>query len=233
MGKERREAKRISYICEVECEGAGISRLTTRITDLSATGLFIDSMSPIAVGTLLKLKFKVKDRHIETEGIVRYSLPQMGMGVQFTNLSREHNAILEHLIDGKPLPEPDPVTPQHATVSHHAPEPQAQNVLMGNFAIVSLFDVIQMIENSKHTGALFIHSPNVNGEIYINEGNIVGARSELNVSVDALSLFLDVTEGVFEFKKSDTEFQRTIQASSNMGLLLDLLRVKDEEAAFS
>lgn len=232
MGIERREAKRISYICEVECEGAGVSHLTTRITDLSATGLFIDSMSPIPVGTSLKLKFKVKDRLIETEGIVRYSLPQMGMGVQFTNLSREHRAILEHLVDGKPLPEPEPAAPQ-PTVVAHAHEPQARNVLMGNFAIVSLFDVIQMIENSKHTGALFIHSPNVNGEIYINEGNIVGARSELNVSVDALSLFLDVTEGVFEFKKSDTEFQRTIQASSNMGLLLDLLRVKDEEAAFS
>src|SRR5436305_10908610 len=95
-GKERREAKRISYICEVECEGAGINRLATRITDLSITGAFIDSMINYAPGTQLTLKFRVKDQPIETECEVRYSLRQMGMGVQFINMRPEHLALLEH-----------------------------------------------------------------------------------------------------------------------------------------
>src|SRR5690349_5243082 len=108
LGKERREAKRISYICEVECEGAGMSRLATRITDLSTTGAFIDSMTNYAPGTLLTLKFRVKEVLLEAQCEVRYCLKQMGMGVRFVHLRPECLAMLEHLIDGKPLGGPPP-----------------------------------------------------------------------------------------------------------------------------
>ncbi len=243
LGKERREAKRISYICEVECEGAGISRMATRITDLSITGAFIDSMINYAPGTQLTLKFRVKDQLIETECVVRYSLRQMGMGVQFVNMRPDHLALLEHLIEGKPLappapPAPAPVVPAPAmpapvAVAPPAPAAPAQYMLTGNFAIVSLFDVIQIIENNHLTGALVIASVVAAGEIHFNDGRIVGAQLPGMVGQDALIKFLDVTEGSFTFNKSDTEYPRTIQAGSNMGLMLDLLRIKDEEAAFS
>src|SRR5438132_13079177 len=97
-GKERREAKRISYICEVECEGAGISRLATRITDLSTTGAFIDSMTNYAPGTQLTLKFRIKEVLIETQCEVRYSLPQMVMGVRFVQMPPQTLAVLEHRV---------------------------------------------------------------------------------------------------------------------------------------
>src|SRR5215216_4711244 len=106
-------------------------------------------------------------------------------------------------------------------------------MLMGNFAIVSLFDVIQIIENNRQTGALVLTSPCANGEIYLNEGQIVDARSGTSKGQDALMKFLDVTEGVFEFHRSGTEYECTIKASSNMSLMIDLLRVKDEETTFS
>jgi len=245
LGKERREAKRISYICEVECEGAGINRMATRITDLSITGAFIDSMINYAPGTQLTLKFRVKDQLIETEGVVRYSLRQMGMGVQFVNMRPEHLALLEHLIEGKPLAPPAPAPPAPAPVAVAPPAPApvavapsapaapAQYMLTGNFAIVSLFDVIQIIENNHLTGALDIASVVAAGEIHFNDGRIVGAQLPGAVGQEALIKFLDVTEGSFTFNKSDTEYPRTIQAGSNMGLMLDLLRIKDEEAAFS
>jgi hypothetical protein len=206
-----------------------MNRLATRITDLSTTGAFIDSMTCFASGTVLQLKFRIKDLPVETDCEVRYSLPQMGMGVQFINLQPEHLAILEHLIDGKPLaapgPEPAPVA---------APPPvAAASMLLGNFAIVSLFDVIQLIENNRLTGAMVITSPSANGEIYFTGGQIIGAVAGITRGQDALVMFLDVTEGTFVFNGSDIEYPRTIQASSNMGLMLDLLRIKDEEAAFS
>jgi hypothetical protein len=228
LGKERREAKRISYICEVECEGAGISRLATRITDLSMTGAFIDSMTNYAPGTLLTLKFRVKGTLIETQCEVRYSLRQMGMGVCFVNMPPEYAAVLEHLIDGKPL-----VSPMPAAESRPAPASNAQYMLTGNFAIVSLFDVIQIIENNHLTGALVIASVVVEGEIHFSDGRIVGAQMAETVGQDVLVKFLDVAEGVFTFNKTEMEYPRTIQASSNMGLMLDLLRLKDEEAAFA
>src|SRR5436190_23802844 len=102
-GKDRREAKRISYICEVECDASGVSRLATRINDLSMTGAFIDSMTCFAVGTILNLTFHVKNVKIETTAEVRYSMAQQGMGVQFLDLKPDHVAALESLIEVKPL----------------------------------------------------------------------------------------------------------------------------------
>lgn len=231
-GKERREAKRISYICEVECEGEDI-RLASRINDLSTTGAFIDSMSSYAPGTILKLRFRVKEMPIEVECEVRYGMPQMGMGVRFLNLKPEHLALLEHLVEGKPLVVPPPAAAApDASQARPAPS-QDKSMLLGNFAIVSLFDVIQIIENNRQTGALIVTSLAANGEIHFNEGRVVGAKSGASDGQEALVKFLDVTEGIFEFHRSETEYERTIEASSNMSLMLDLLRVKDEEAAFS
>lgn len=230
MGRiDRRESKRITYICEVECETAGANPLTTRINDISLTGVFIDSMSSFAVGSVVKLKFRVKDRLIETMGEVRYSMPQVGMGVRFINLNAEQTALLESLIEGKPLVLPESVAaPQEAMASAVASD---SSVFSGNFAVVSLFDVIQMIENSHLTGALEVTLMAANGEIYFNSGQIVDAKSGMDSSLDALNKFLGATEGKFQFMKSDETFEPTIQSTSNMALLLDLLRAKDEEEA--
>ena len=237
-GKERREAKRISYICEVECHGTGVNRLRTRLNDISTTGAFIDSMTTFAPGTAMRLKFKVKDIPIEADAEVRYSMPRMGMGVRFINLKPEHLAVLEHLIEGKPLalpevaPEQPADSPQQQVLAVQAAPAPVQYMLQGNFAVVSLFDVIQIIENNKLTGALAIASPAGNGSIYFNEGLIVGAKFGQTVGQDALITFLDTTEGIFQFNQSEVEYKPTIITSSNMSLMLDLLRIKDEEAAF-
>ena len=232
-GKDRREAKRISHICEVECEGIGINRLATRITDLSTTGAFIDSMTCFTQGTILKIRFRIKDIFIDTDCEVRYSMPQMGMGVRFLNLKRELATILEHFIEGRPFVAPPAV--EELPVEVPQPEPVAaknDSGLLGNFSIVSLFDIIQIIENNKLTGALAVRAPFAGGEIHFNDGLIVGAKSGSDEGPSALVSFLDVTEGTFVFNGSDTEYRCTIRASSNMSLMLDLLRIKDEEAAF-
>lgn len=226
-GKDRRDAKRISYICEVECEASGISRLATRINDLSMTGAFIDSITCYAPGTILKLRFHIQTVLIETTAEVRYSMPRMGMGVRFLEIRPEHSAALESLIEGKPL-----VVPAPAPELHNAePAPDGSDMLLGNFAVVSMFDIIQIIENNRLCGGLSVMSPSAAGAIRFNEGLIVGAESGSKIGIDALKSFLDVTEGSFEFKRSSTHYPPTISASSNTSLMLDLLRVKDEEAA--
>jgi hypothetical protein len=231
-GKDRRDAKRVGYLCEVECEGDGV-RLASRINDLSVTGAFIDSMTSYAPGTILRLRFRIKNIPIEAECEVRYGMQQMGMGVRFINLKPEYQAVIEHLIDGKPLAAPPADAPPVDAAQARPAPPQDRNMLLGNFAVVSLFDVIQIIENNRLTGALAITSPAADGETYFNAGRIVGAKSGAAGGQEALLKFLDVTEGVFEFHKSEGEYECTIQATSNMGLMLDLLRAKDEEAAFS
>jgi Domain of unknown function (DUF4388)/PilZ domain len=215
---DRRNAKRISYLCEVEWEGNGMNRINTRVNDLSVTGAFIDAMTCFAVGSMLRLKFRIRDVEIETTAEVRYSMPQVGMGVRFLDLRPEHIAALESLVEGKPLNQ------------QSLPSGPLQPVLSGNFAVVSLFDVIQMIENSRLTGTLSIILPQTRGEVYFNEGQIAGANSGAFSDLEAVSKFLGATEGTFEFRKTEKPFDRTIHAVSNAGLLLDLIRVKDEES---
>jgi hypothetical protein len=226
-GEDRRQSKRISYVCDVECEGAGLRRQTTRINDLSMTGAFIDSISCFSPGTVLNLRFQVMGVLIDTAAEVRYSMPQMGMGVLFLGLTSNHLAALESLIDGKPLVPTEP----HGGTQRASGGLNPSDMLLGNFAVVSMFDVIQIVENNRLCGALAVTSPVANGEIHFDDGQIVGALSGPNTGTEALRSFLEVKEGSFEFKRSSAAYPRTIDAQSNMSLLLDLLRVTDEEAA--
>ncbi|HZM85015.1 MAG TPA: DUF4388 domain-containing protein [Blastocatellia bacterium] len=224
---DRRESKRISYICEVECEGSGLNYLATRIQDLSTTGAFIDSLTCHPPGSHLRLRFRIHDTLIETAAEVRYAMPQMGMGVRFLDLTPGYAALLESLIEGKPLI-PTAVTAGPPDAVADQLRWKTPDMLLGNFAIVSMFDVIQLIENNKLTGVLTVVSPAAKGEIQFNDGHIVGAQNG-ETGIEALKTFLDVTEGSFEFKRSDTPYPRTIESSGNMSLMLDLLQVVDGE----
>jgi hypothetical protein len=105
----------------------------------------------------------------------------------------------------------------------------SQKILSGDLAEVNLFDIIQIIENGKLTGGLTITSTAASGQIQINDGQIVGARIAKTTGTPALAELLGAVDGTFEFEKSPGEYLRTIQATSNTALILDMLRAKDEE----
>ncbi|HWN98283.1 MAG TPA: DUF4388 domain-containing protein [Blastocatellia bacterium] len=226
-GRDRRNTTRVSYICEIECEAdsdaAGTTRVKTRISDLSLSGAFIDTTACFAPGTLLTLTFQGGETRIRTIAEVRHTMPQSGMGVRFVGLIPEHRAALAQLFGEDP----------HSAEEHgsNAQPGPGQKLFLGSFSVISLFDVIQMIENSRLTGVLIVVLSFVRGEVYFNEGEIVGAAVEGEYGGEALARLLNPVEGTFEFRKSAAHFRRTIQASSNIGLLLELLRVKDEESA--
>jgi hypothetical protein len=225
--RDRREAKRISYICEVVCDGAGLNRFATRINNLSTAGAFIDSLTAASPGSRLKLKFRINHLTIETEAEVRYSMPQVGMGVRFVNLREDHLRALQCLVNGTPI---EPAFPFNERPGATDQPIGGQCLLLGNFAVINIFDVIQMIENSRVTGSLLIHLPHISGAIHFNGGLIADARAGEYSGSEALSMLLDASEGTFEFKKAAAPFEPAIQATSNMGLILDLLRIKDEDA---
>jgi hypothetical protein len=227
--EDRRTAKRISYVCEVDCEGAGLNRLATRINDLSLTGAFIDSVTCYAPRTQLKLRFRVQDVLIEAPAEVRYTMPQMGMGVRFLDLKPEHLAALESLVDGKPLVRHE-LAEQSGGNAHNTSGWNTPDTLRGHFSIVSMCDVIHLIENNRLSGALNVMSPAADGEIHFNDGRIAGAYCGSRTGTEALEGFVDVTEGTFEFKTSATHYPTNIEAPSNVSSLLEMLRMKDEEA---
>lgn len=94
---EKRSSKRVSYFCEVECEGAG-SRFQTRISDLSADGAFIDAVTSYPEGSTLTLKFAIGSRQITTTAEVRYRMPQIGMGVRFIEMTADDREVIRSVV---------------------------------------------------------------------------------------------------------------------------------------
>jgi hypothetical protein len=99
---EKRESKRVPYPCEVEVHnvGSGVNPLNPRISDLSANGAFIDSINPLPVGTVLKIKFHTPSLVIDVKAEVVQAMPQFGMGVRFVDLSPQQKLAINEVVEG-------------------------------------------------------------------------------------------------------------------------------------
>jgi tetratricopeptide (TPR) repeat protein len=102
--------------------------------------------------------------------------------------------------------------------------------LSGDLSAISLFDVVQVLENARLTGALSIEGTARVGRVLFNEGRIVDAATEQSQGEDAFRKLVEVTVGYFEFERSAQEFPVNINAASNTNLILDSLRQFDEES---
>jgi len=112
----------------------------------------------------------------------------------------------------------------HPEISHHGPN----ITLAGDLTAVNVFDVVQVIENSKLTGTLRLSNDTQSGSVSFNEGRIVDAEAA-GVTADAgFRQIVEITVGGFEFQKSSEEFPVAIQTLSNTNLILDTLRQLDE-----
>ena len=101
----------------------------------------------------------------------------------------------------------------------------------GNLAFVSIFDAIQVIENSRMTGLLIIKSDLHLASVSFNEGKIVDSDANGHNGVKAFREIIEINSGTFEFSTSDTEFTVVISISSNTNFLLDVLTELDNERA--
>lgn len=100
--------------------------------------------------------------------------------------------------------------------------------LGGDLSAISIFDIVQVIENSKLTGALAITWDADAGRVLFNEGRIVGAETGETVGAEAFRRIVEAAGGRFEFEKSAQAFPVTISTTSNTNLILDSLREIDE-----
>jgi tetratricopeptide (TPR) repeat protein len=103
----------------------------------------------------------------------------------------------------------------------------------GDLSLISVFDAVQAIENSRLTGVLALTNETQNGRVFFNEGQIVGAESGKQTAQEAFRQIVEITAGFFDFQKSSESFPVTIEAASNTNLILDSLRQVDEESVSS
>lgn len=94
--EDRRAAKRILYITEAVLEGS--RSVGSRISDVSANGAFVETINPSFVGSVFRLLFWLRESEIRVTVEVRYSMPQLGTGVCFLDLSHEDRALIERLV---------------------------------------------------------------------------------------------------------------------------------------
>jgi PilZ domain len=96
---EKRTAKRIPFPCEVESTGVGQNPLNPKISDLSITGAFLDSMVELPPGTLMTLKFRLPAGSVVVVNAeVVHSMPHFGMGVRFLDLPDESRQAIEYVV---------------------------------------------------------------------------------------------------------------------------------------
>ncbi|MDQ2746113.1 MAG: DUF4388 domain-containing protein, partial [Acidobacteriota bacterium] len=101
----------------------------------------------------------------------------------------------------------------------------------GNLAFVSIFDAVQVIENSRMTGLLIIKSDLHLASVSFNSGKIVDADANGRNGTAAFREVIEIASGTFEFSTTETEFPVVIAVSSNTNFLLDVLTELDNERA--
>jgi hypothetical protein len=103
----------------------------------------------------------------------------------------------------------------------------------GDLSVISVFDAIQAIENSRQTGVLTLQNSAQTGKVLFNDGQIVGAECGKLLAHEGFRQIVEITGGTFDFEKSAQPHPVTIEAASNTNLILDSLRQMDEDAVSS
>ena len=97
MEQERRRAPRFTFIAsaEVLAEAAGM-RLAARISDISASGCYVDTINPLVDGTAVRLKILTQTRVFEAPATVVYSHAHLGMGLVFGEVLGNSQDVLQN-----------------------------------------------------------------------------------------------------------------------------------------
>jgi CheY-like chemotaxis protein len=69
-----------------------------QLTDLSLGGCYLDIASPFPTSTRVTLSMRAAGTELKAEGIVRVMHPEKGMGVEFSQTTREHRELLEKFL---------------------------------------------------------------------------------------------------------------------------------------
>jgi len=98
-GKENRRTARIAVAKGLWVAWqAGGPRHVSRVRDLSAGGVFIQTTVAVAIGTALELLFALPEGETRIEGVVRYADGKNGLGVEFTRMGNADRVRVEQLL---------------------------------------------------------------------------------------------------------------------------------------
>jgi hypothetical protein len=96
MEQERRHSPRITFIASAEVLAESLGpRMSTRVSDLSLSGCYVDTINPLNNGTLVHVKI-FKDSHVfEASATVAFSHRHLGMGLAFKDVQPKFQQVLQ------------------------------------------------------------------------------------------------------------------------------------------
>ncbi|HXP80845.1 MAG TPA: PilZ domain-containing protein [Verrucomicrobiae bacterium] len=115
---ERRQHERhaFSAMAEVVDMATG-ARLSTRAADLNKGGCYLDMLSPLPIGSKVRIRISSDGGDLACTAVVRDSQPGMGMGVAFTDLNDAQKALIDSWIERLGSP----------GLAGHSPSPLSEN----------------------------------------------------------------------------------------------------------
>jgi hypothetical protein len=96
MEQERRRAPRYPFIAsaEVRSENTG-AQLAARISDISSSGCYVDTINPLERGTSVRLKIHTETQVFEALAMVVYAHTHLGMGLKFGEVPAHSQDVLQ------------------------------------------------------------------------------------------------------------------------------------------
>ncbi len=96
MGQERRRTPRYPFIATAEViEQASSKSTSTRVSELSLNGCFLEMPNPLPEDAALTVKIYSEGKFFEATGTVAYVQPNLGVGVSFRNVRPQFLTVLK------------------------------------------------------------------------------------------------------------------------------------------
>jgi len=184
---------------------------------------------------------EIAQSHKHTEEAARHCLALASLYIERDDFDAAHDRLLEaKQLDNRisiatgleairRARHPEAKTEQPAAMPSPRRRPKVS--FAGDLSLISVFDAVQAIENSRLTGVLTLMNDTQTGRVLFNDGQIVGAENGKQTAFDAFRQIIEITTGSFDFQRSAQTFPITIESASNTNLLLDSLRQVDEANA--
>ena len=96
-GEEDRRAKRALVEKDVVINGV----IKAQALDISIDGMYIYTQASFIPGTIFEVSFKINDKHIKAMARVQHAQPNVGIGVEFVEISEEDAAKVKQYIESE------------------------------------------------------------------------------------------------------------------------------------
>ncbi len=100
MRIERRRAARHAFTATAEIVNEKENaRLTSRVSDLSLHGCYVEMTNPLPQGTNVLIEIYTETEFLEAHATVAYLEPQQGMGLTFSDMHAYFAGVLNRWVD--------------------------------------------------------------------------------------------------------------------------------------